>query len=45
MATTGVVAVGTLLGRRLIGVISQEVFEVLVLVFTFLASVRLIVGI
>lgn len=39
-----VVAVGTVLGRRLIGLVSQELFEALVLIFTTLASVRMIFG-
>jgi uncharacterized membrane protein YfcA len=37
-----VVALGTALGRKLITLVSQELFEALVLIFTTLASIRMI---
>jgi uncharacterized membrane protein YfcA len=37
-----VVALGTFLGRRLLTLVSQELFEALVLIFTTLASIRMI---
>jgi uncharacterized membrane protein YfcA len=38
-----VVVMGTLLGRRFMGMVSQEVFELLVLIFTTAASLKLII--